>query len=144
DPVPKQIFDEIKEKVKHEVITIIVNKIDLTDQMATVKKNPHYSVIGLSAKTGLGIDLLRKHLKSSLGYDASFEEGAFTARRRHLEAIEIAHNHLKSGQTQRINKALELLAEELRLAHQALGEITGEFTSEDLLGKIFSNFCIGK
>ena len=67
------------------------------------------------------------------------------ARRRHLEALAIAHQHLKKGVTQlREFAAGEILAEELRLAQQALGEITGEVTADDLLGKIFSSFCIGK
>jgi tRNA modification GTPase len=72
-------------------------------------------------------------------------EGQFLARRRHLQLLDQSHQLLKDGINQlTTSKAGELLAEDLRLAHQLLGEITGEFTSDDLLGKIFSNFCIGK
>jgi tRNA modification GTPase len=91
------------------------------------------------------VDDLRNHLKQSMGFDTSME-GGFLARRRHLQALEEAANHLvEQGKAQLIGAwAGELLAEELRLAQQNLSEITGEFTSDDLLGRIFSSFCIGK
>ena len=96
------------------------------------------------AKTCLYLDQLKQHLKESVGFQAS-GEGQFMARRRHLEALARAHHHLQQGVTQlREFAAGEILAEELRLAQQALGEITGEMTADDLLGKIFSSFCIGK
>ena len=102
------------------------------------------SVIGLSANTGDGVDLLRQHLADTMGLDTT-TEGQFIARRRHLDALAKAAEHVDNGEQQLLsNLAGELLAEELRLAHQALTEITGEFTSDDLLGRIFSSFCIGK
>lgn len=98
----------------------------------------------LSAKTGQGVDALREHLKSLAGFRES-DGGQFLARRRHLAAIELAQTHVQIAETVlRETNAGELAAEELRLAHQALGEITGEFTADDLLGVIFSQFCIGK
>ncbi|MGR8880260.1 tRNA uridine-5-carboxymethylaminomethyl(34) synthesis GTPase MnmE, partial [Klebsiella pneumoniae subsp. pneumoniae] len=103
-----------------------------------------HSLIRLSAGTGEGVDDLRNHLKQSMGFDTSME-GGFLARRRHLRALEEAARHLDQGKAQLIGAwAGELLAEELRLAQQNLSEITGEFTSDDLLGRIFSSFCIGK
>lgn len=99
--------------------------------------------IYLSAKTGAGVDHLKARIKSVVGYHPA--EGQFLARRRHLSALDEAKDLLLTGQNQLMtSRAGELLAEDLRLAHQALGEITGEFSSDDLLGKIFSSFCIGK
>lgn len=89
-------------------------------------------------------DVLRNHLKQSMGFDTNME-GGFLARRRHLQALAEAAEHLEQGKAQLLGAwAGELLAEELRLAQQSLSEITGEFTSDDLLGRIFSSFCIGK
>jgi tRNA modification GTPase len=100
--------------------------------------------VALSAKTGAGINALRAHLKDCMGFQPA-GEGTFMARRRHLDAMTRARAHVARGRTQlRQERAGELLAEELRLAQQALGEITGEFTSDDLLGRIFASFCIGK
>lgn len=124
-------------------VTTIFNKIDTQDHQAEIIENKN-SKIYLSAKTGEGVDLLKQHLKSCMGYQQK-TEGQFIARRRHLDAIETAEQHLKIAD---INlhqlKAGELLAEELRLAQEALSSITGEFSSDDLLGRIFSDFCIGK
>jgi tRNA modification GTPase len=104
----------------------------------------NYPVIALSAAQKDGIGLLAEHLKACMGYVAS-TEGQFMARRRHVTALSEAKAHLDIGYEQLMGHfAGELLAEELRLAQQALNEITGEFTSDDLLGKIFSSFCIGK
>jgi tRNA modification GTPase len=87
---------------------------------------------------------LRTHLMATAGYLKS-ESGAFAARRRHLDALNRARGHVQSAaDTLSTTRALELFAEDLRLAQHALGEITGEFTSEDLLGEIFASFCIGK
>jgi tRNA modification GTPase len=103
-----------------------------------------HSLIRLSARTGEGVDVLRNHLKQSMGFDTNME-GGFLARRRHLQALSEAASHLQQGKAQLLGAwAGELLAEELRLSQQALSEITGEFTSDDLLGRIFSSFCIGK
>lgn len=120
--------------------TIIYNKIDRTDHVAEIKGQDIY----LSAKTGAGIDLLKQHLKDCMGYQQK-TEGQFIARRRHLDAIDVAENHLQlADKNLHVLKAGELLAEELRFAQQALSSITGEFSSDDLLGRIFSDFCIGK
>ena len=87
---------------------------------------------------------MRHYLKEIMGYTQSNESG-FTARRRHLDALERAKTFIKSGQTQLNTYAAgELLAEDLRAAQEALSEITGEFTTDDLLGRIFGSFCIGK
>jgi len=98
----------------------------------------------ISAKTGLGVATLQQHLKSLMGYQSNLE-GGFIARRRHLEALDLASSHLQLGKEQlEVYQAGELLAEELRMPQMSLSEITGKFTSDDLLGKIFSSFCIGK
>jgi tRNA modification GTPase len=100
--------------------------------------------IYLSAKTGSGIDLLKQHLKKCMGYQQK-NEGQFIARRRHLDAIDAAEVHLElADENLHKMKAGELLAEELRFAQEALSSITGEFSSDDLLGRIFADFCIGK
>jgi tRNA modification GTPase len=100
--------------------------------------------LAVSAKTGAGIPELKRHLKASAGYQGQ-QEGEFIARRRHLQALDRASEYLLSGQKNlRGQAAGELLAEDLRQAQQALAEITGEFTSDDLLGEIFGSFCIGK
>jgi tRNA modification GTPase len=99
-------------------------------------------VLALSALTGEGVDALIAHLHSVAGYDAR-APGTFSARRRHLAALERARGRLVAART-RLGGALELAAEELRGAQAALGELTGELTSDDLLGEIFATFCIGK
>ena len=101
--------------------------------------------IRLSARTGAGLDTLRHELLQRAGWQAQ-TEGVFTARARHLDALRRTREHLGRAQAHAAARdaALDLLAEELRLAHNALGEITGAFGSEDLLGEIFSRFCIGK
>lgn len=126
--------------------TLVLNKCDLSNlnpgmQNELIDQHP---VIALSAKQGLAIDDLRQHLKTCMGYQSSVE-GGFSARRRHLRALEQAENYLKCGldQLQQAG-AGELLAEDLRLCQQSLGEITGDFSADDLLGKIFSSFCVGK
>ena len=112
-------------------ITVVLNKIDNT-------------VIPVSIKTGEGIGDLKEHLKKSLGYRGA-GEGSFTARRRHLDALERTLSHLRAAEENAgSGMAPELAAEELRLAQNELGEITGKVTSDDLLGVIFSTFCIGK
>lgn len=129
-------------------VTWVFNKIDLIRTSAHATLDParqHAAAqIFLSARTGEGVDLLRDHLKASVGYRDS-ESGVFAARRRHLDALERARRHVHgAAEVLNGNAALELLAEELRLAQRALGEITGEFTNEDLLDAIFGSFCIGK
>ena len=127
-------------------LTIVHNKIDLTERGPILKtaEKERLSEIWLSAKTGEGLDLLREHLKRCAGYQDS-SAGTFSARRRHLDALHRAQDAILSGRRQlQESRAGELLAEELRQAQGALAEITGEFSNEDLLGRIFSSFCIGK
>lgn len=117
----------------------VFNKIDTLGKSAEQQKD----IIYLSAKSGDGIELLKNRIKTAVGYQPT--EGTFLARRRHLQALDTAKELLLAGQQQLHGfKAGELLAEDLRLAHMALCEITGQFSSDDLLGKIFSSFCIGK
>jgi tRNA modification GTPase len=125
-------------------VTLIFNKIDLTGADPAVDESMSPARIFLSAKTGEGIGLLRAHLKASAGY-SSGETGALSARRRHLDALARAKTCVaQAAENLTATRAFELFAEELRRAQLALGEITGEFTSDDLLGEIFSSFCIGK
>lgn len=125
-------------------ITVIRNKVDLSGETEGITQEQGIDLIRLSAQTKVGIDLLRDHLKKSMGYQSS-TEGGFIARRRHLVALDTAAEHLQRGHIQLTQFfAGELLAEELRMVQNALSEITGQFTSDDLLGNIFSSFCIGK
>lgn len=123
--------------------TIIFNKIDLLNEIAHIEQKDGFDCIYLSAKTGAGFDLLKTHLKESLGLNNTIE-GGFSARRRHLDALDIAEKNLLSAQNSLATGTLEILAEDLRRTQNTLNEITGEFTTEDLLDKIFSEFCIGK
>lgn len=124
-------------------VTVIYNKLDASGYQPTGQNTSHCE-IALSAKTGLGIQSLIDHLKSVMGYRQS-AEGGFSARRRHLDALNNARQSLFCGQQQlQQHAAGELLAEDLRLAQEYLSEITGRFTADDLLGRIFSSFCIGK
>lgn len=124
--------------------TIIFNKIDLCDETARSININGIDCIFLSAKTGQGLELLKQHIKTSIGFSQTVE-GGFSARRRHLTALKKVQQCLLSAkQLISENSALELIAEELRTAQQNLAEITGEFSSEDLLGQIFSEFCVGK
>jgi len=125
-------------------VTFIRNKVDLSSDPPGACDTAAGFAIALSARTGEGIDLLREHLKRTAGIHGEVE-GQFLARRRHLAALEGARHHLQSAlDLLAQDGARDLLAEDLRLGHRALGEITGEFTSDDLLGSIFSTFCIGK
>lgn len=141
DEEPQAIFESVPEGVD---ITTIYNKIDLQNKQPEIKTNGATTEIHLSIKTGRGMDLLIQHLKQSVGYNEA-TENIFIARTRHLETLTKGHEFVTSALQQfQNNIASELIAEDLRLAQQALAEITGEFTSDDLLGKIFSSFCIGK
>ncbi|WP_022960822.1 tRNA uridine-5-carboxymethylaminomethyl(34) synthesis GTPase MnmE [Halopseudomonas pelagia] len=126
-------------------VTLIHNKIDLIGEQAGQQQAADGSVtLKLCARTGEGVELLREHLKTCMGYEQT-AESLFSARRRHLQALEQASEHLSHGHDQlTLMGAGELLAEDLRMAQQALGSITGEFSADDLLGRIFSSFCIGK
>jgi tRNA modification GTPase len=142
---PHKIWPEFIDKLPEKMeITVIRNKVDLSKEQIGSQEINNQTVINLSAKNNSGIDLVKEHLKQIMGYKGS-TEGGFMARRRHLEALNHAAEHLDIGKTQlEMHIAGELLAEELRLTQQYLNEITGEFTSDDLLGQIFSSFCIGK
>ncbi|WP_062057909.1 tRNA uridine-5-carboxymethylaminomethyl(34) synthesis GTPase MnmE [Cellvibrio sp. OA-2007] len=143
---PRQIWPEFVDKQDDaSKITLVRNKIDLSGEAAGLfQSNSDDLYIGISAATGAGIDDLKHHLKTIMGFSESGESG-FTARRRHLDALERAQTFLASGKAQLQGYAAgELLAEDLRHAQNALSEITGEFTPDDLLGRIFSSFCIGK
>ena len=122
---------------------IVRNKIDLTGDPAG-PVGASGDALNVSAKTGEGLEALAEAIKALAGYRAP-EAGTFSARRRHLDALNRASRHFESGvRALREQRAGELLAEELRHAQQALGEITGEVSSDDLLGRIFAEFCIGK
>ena len=125
--------------------TLIRNKADLTgEDIALSVEADGYTTLSLSARSGEGLQLLREHLKQCMGYEQTAESG-FSARRRHLDALLRAAGHLDHGHAQlTLAGAGELLAEDLRQAQQSLGEITGTFSSDELLGRIFSSFCIGK
>ncbi len=141
---PSVLWPEFYSQLPAETpVTLVINKIDLSQQAAKFTDG-EVAVIHLSAKTGTGVELLQEHLKSIMGYSGE-SQGTFTARQRHIDAIKKAQDVLQQGLTQFLRAgAGELLAEDLRLAQDYLGEITGRFTPDDLLGKIFSSFCIGK
>jgi tRNA modification GTPase len=125
-------------------VTLVFNKCDLAGRLPPPDTRSGPPRVVISALTGEGLTELRAHLKACMGYQ-SVEGGAISARRRHLEALARAQHHTEEAARQLSERrAGELVAEELRAAQQALGEITGEFTSEDLLGRIFAGFCIGK
>jgi tRNA modification GTPase len=128
----------------HIDITKIYNKIDLLGIAPEIKQHGHQSDIYLSIKTGQGMELLTEHLKQSVDFNSD-TENVFIARRRHLEALNQAYQSVSNALNQlQTSLAGELVAEDLRLAQNSLAEITGQFSSDDLLGKIFSSFCIGK
>ncbi len=137
-PADLEILSELPESLKK---IIIFNKIDLLKQAPTEFQTMNRVEVRLSAKTGDGLDLLRTALLRSIGWQPT-EEGNFSARERHLQALRDSEASLDRA----VNgpSSLELVAEELRLAQQAFASITGEFSADDLLGEIFSRFCIGK
>jgi tRNA modification GTPase len=133
-------------------VTLVFNKVDLVEGGApadaaaastTTSTTAGTTTLRVSARSGAGLDALRAHLQAAIGYTPG-DTGALSARARHLDALARARGHLDAACALLVDKRGELVAEELRGAQQALGEITGEFTSEDLLGRIFGSFCIGK
>lgn len=134
----------IEKFIERRRLIIVRNKIDVTADKPSVIENSDVMSVLMSAKTGAGFDLLKQKLLDLVGYQSA-GEGTFSARRRHLLALSMAAKHLERGVLQLSeHRAGELLAEELRLTQNVLSEITGEFRADDLLGKIFSTFCIGK
>ncbi len=136
----RQILERLPEHLPH---TKIFSKTDLTGRSNVTGTDSAPQDIALSTRTGEGLEVLRDHLKQLMGYQGS-SAGEFSARRRHVDALQRAAQHLERATACLDNGAGELLAEELRLAQQPLSAITGEFSSDDLLSEIFSGFCIGK
>ncbi len=138
------VMEQVAARIGRGVpLLTVVNKIDLTGQVPGVDGDR----VLLSARTGAGVDLLRDELKRIAGWERDTSaETLILARARQVQALERARSHLAAaaGHAARRDAVLDLLAEELRLAGNALAEITGEFTADDLLGVIFSRFCIGK
>lgn len=145
DDDPLAIWPERDEHSTRDIpVTIVHNKCDLSGQPPIIEQHNDSTIIELSAKTGAGIDLLNSHLKYCMGY-AEGGESQFSARRRHLHSLQQAAESLAQGQLQiQQAGAGELLAEDLRQTQEYLGEITGVVSSDELLGEIFSSFCIGK
>jgi tRNA modification GTPase len=138
-----EVLRQVQERTRRGVPVVTVeNKIDLTGAPARASAER----VALSAKTGAGLDGLRAELLRIAGWSEATGESVFLARERHLQALQAARAHLEIAQehASQSDRQLELFAEELRLAAQRLGEITGEFSADDLLGRIFSRFCIGK
>ncbi|UGB38095.1 tRNA uridine-5-carboxymethylaminomethyl(34) synthesis GTPase MnmE [Frateuria soli] len=134
------LFDELSADVAR---LVVVNKIDLHAQPPHAETRAGVLHLWLSARTGEGLELLRAELKRRSGLGSG--EGAFSARRRHVAALERVHAHLdRAAAVLAATRAGELVAEDLHHAQHALGEITGSYTSDDLLGAIFGSFCIGK
>ncbi len=122
---------------------VVHNKIDLADASPRIDMRNAHVHLWLSAKSRAGLDLLVAELKRHAGVEEG--SGAFSARARHVAALERARAHLAAAaEALEVQRAGEIAAEELRQAQHVLGEITGEFTSDDLLGEIFASFCIGK
>ncbi|MFM5243161.1 tRNA uridine-5-carboxymethylaminomethyl(34) synthesis GTPase MnmE [Aeromonas media] len=142
---PREIWPEFVDRLPKNIgLTVIRNKADLTGEDLAPSQELGHAVYRISAKTELGLPALREHLKACMGFQGN-TEGGFMARRRHLDALERAAERLLVAKEQlEVFVAGELVAEELRLAQESLSEITGEFSSDDLLGRIFSSFCIGK
>lgn len=138
-----EIYRDITSKMPSELpLLTVFNKTDIGNNSNV--KEIYSPIICISAKTGKGLDELREYLKKTVGYSSTVE-GTFIARRRHLDSLERARSHIKEAirQIQEFQSG-ELAAEEFRMAQESLNEITGKFTSDDLLGRIFSSFCIGK
>ena len=142
---PEQIWPEfVAQLTKRNNLTLVRNKVDLTQEAVGMTQINDIPVISLSAKNQEGVEHLTQHLKDVMGYDST-TEGGFIAPRRHIEALNKAQDFLDAGSLQLHDfGAGELLAEDLKEAQNALSEITGAFTSDDLLGRIFGSFCIGK
>lgn len=136
-------LEELYQRCDHKKVLVVKNKIDLTKSAAKVESS-EYTQVFISAKENIGLDLLKAKLKELVGYK-EYNEEVCIARGRHIDALHRAQQHFEQAKIQLYDfKAGELVAEEVRQAQNVLGEITGQFSTEDLLGKIFSSFCIGK
>jgi tRNA modification GTPase len=138
--------DQVPVEIERDRLILVGNKVDLTDlapgRVGADNQPPADSCeVRISAATGAGLEALTAAVLGRVGYQS--QETAFTARQRHLQALDKAMRHLRRGQTLAASE-IELVAEELRLAHLALGEIVGEMTADELLGEIFGTFCVGK
>ncbi|MBB1489330.1 tRNA uridine-5-carboxymethylaminomethyl(34) synthesis GTPase MnmE [Oceanospirillum sediminis] len=142
---PHEIWPDFVDQLPRTArISVIRNKIDQSGESAGIDLSTGVSILRLCAKSGEGVDNLKQHLKEVMGYTGT-TEGGFSARRRHIDALNQAEEYLNNGHYQLMAMgAGELLAEDLRMAQHALGEITGHISADDLLGKIFGSFCIGK
>jgi len=138
------IVNDVRQQAAQSGVPVmrILNKVDLLDQSELKAIEQQQETTAISALTGYGINTLRKRLLAACGWDA-VSEAQFIARERHLFALRKTGEHLNSASQGQV-LGLEIMAEELRLAQQSLGEITGVMTADDLLGEIFSSFCIGK
>jgi tRNA modification GTPase len=162
DPAAEALAAERATLPEGVPVTLVFNKVDLVEGVGSAAaSNPDgatgdapagaafastpsaATTLRVSARNGAGLADLRAHLQAAIGY-APGDTGALSARARHLDALARARGHLDAACALLADKRGELVAEELRGAQQALGEITGEFSSEDLLGRIFGSFCIGK
>jgi len=144
DPTGAAFVEENPRLPADVPVTLVFNKSDLAVGIPVADTIAGPQRVTVSATTGQGMDALRAHLKSCMGYQTT-DSGTVSARARHLESLTRARRHVEEAARQlQESRAGELVAEELRGAQQALNEITGEFTTEDLLGRIFSSFCVGK
>lgn len=140
------LFNEIRNKTNNKIpFTIIINKIDKTSNFSIPEIFNNYPTIQLSAKTKEGVNKLIEHLKQIVGYQENNTESVFSARRRHVKALENIENCLQiAKQHIEISKSFELAAEELLTSQNEINKILGNFTPDDLLTEIFSTFCVGK
>jgi tRNA modification GTPase len=140
---PNKLWTELFGDLSNQVrVTVLYNKIDLLGVEAKAIKSQNTDSIYLSVKTQQGLGLLKQHLKNTVGF--ALIENGFSARRRHLDALDKSETCLHNAKQVLLTGVFELAAEDLAQAQRLLGEITGEFTADDLLEKIFSEFCIGK
>jgi tRNA modification GTPase len=137
-PADERIVARLPTRLRRVVVH---NKVDLASGDARRWEAPDGVHISLSALTGMGVELLHAELLAIAGWHPGTED-VFMARERHLRALEHTAHHLRAADE--VTARPELFAEELRLAQDGLGQITGEFTADNLLGEIFSRFCIGK
>ena len=143
DHLDDELLSQLRARVgAHVPFLTLHNKMDLANSAPAVLDS---NSLAISAKTGAGLDALRARLLEIVGFETTTDD-SFIARERHLTALRAADEHLQMAYAHALtqDQKLDLFAEELRLAQEQLNAITGEFTADDLLGVIFSSFCIGK